>query len=133
MDISAFQEQGHVLVTILEIRGSIDSSSADQLRQRAEDAMKAGAHDLLLDLTHVQYLSSAGLRVINQLFNQLHPDALHKDLAKTQKGLVDGTFKSPHFKLCGLNSNVRQVLSMSGFDMFLDIFNDRKSAVAAFE
>jgi anti-anti-sigma factor len=132
MDISAFQEQGRVLVTILEVRGNIDSSSADQLRQRAEDALKAGAHDLLLDLTHVRYLSSAGLRVFNQLFNQLHPDALRKDYAKTQKGLADGTFKSPHLKFCGLNSNVRQVLSMSGFDMYLDILHDRKSAVAAF-
>lgn len=132
MEISAFQEDGRVTATILEVRGNIDSSTADKLRQRAEDAFKAGTRNLVLDLTNVHYMSSAGLRLINQLFNQLHPEALHKDYATMQKGIADGTFKSPHLKLCGVNSNVHQVLSMSGFDMYLDILPDRKSAVAAF-
>ncbi len=132
MEISAFQEEGRVLVTILEIRGNVDSSTADKLLQRAEDALKAGTRNLVLDFTNVHYVSSAGLRVINQLFNQLHPEAARKDYATMKKGIVDGTFKSPHLKLCGLNPNVREVLSMSGFDMYLDILPDRKSAVAAF-
>ena len=132
MEISAFQEDGRVLVTILEIRGNIDSSTADQLRQRADQALKAGTRNLVLDLTNVHYVSSAGLRVFNQLFNQLHPEAMDKNAGATEKAIVDGTFKSPHLKLCGLNPNVRQVLSMSGFDMYLDILPNRKSAVAAF-
>ena len=132
MEISAFQENGRVAVTILEVRGNIDSSTADKLRQRADDALKAGTRDLVLDLTNVHYVSSAGLRVFNQLFNQLHPETMDKNAAATQKAIVDGTFKSPHLKLCGLNPNVRQVLSMAGFDMYLDILPDRKGAVAAF-
>ncbi|MBI5030260.1 MAG: STAS domain-containing protein [Chloroflexi bacterium] len=132
MEIKAFQEEALVPVTILEVRGNLDSSTADKLHQRAGDALKAGTRNLVLDLTNVHYVSSAGLRVINQLFNQLHPEAMRKDASATQKAIVNGTFKSPHLKLCGLNSNVRQVLSMAGFDMYLDIHPDRKSAVAAF-
>ena len=132
MEINAFQEQGRVLVTILEIQGNVDSSTADQLRQRAMDALKSGARDLVLDFTHVKYVSSAGLRVLNELFNQLHPEALHKDYTATVKGVTDGTFHSPHLKLCGINSNVLQVIKMAGFDMYLDIRHDRRSAVAAF-
>ena len=132
MEIRAFLEQGRVMVTILEIIGNIDSGTANQMQTRAQEAMNAGARDLLLDLTHVSYISSAGLRVVNNLFNQLHPDALNKDYAAVQKGLTDGTFSSPHLKLCGLSANVRQVFSMAGFDMYLDIFPDRKTALAAF-
>ena len=132
MEINAFQADGRVTVTILEIRGNVDSSTADQLLRRAEDALKAGTRNLVLDLTNVHYVSSAGLRVMNQLFNQLHPEAMDKNAAAMQKAIVNGTFKSPHLKLCGLNPNVHQVLSMSGFDMYLDILPDRKSAIGAF-
>jgi anti-anti-sigma factor len=132
MEIHAFLDQGRVMVTTLEIIGNVDSGTAPQLQTRAQEAMTAGARDLLLDLTHVSYMSSAGLRVVNHLFNQLHSDALDKDFAAVQKGLTDGTFRSPHLKLCGLNPNVRQVFSMAGFDMYLDIYPDRKTALAAF-
>ncbi len=132
MEIRTFQEQGRVSVTVLEIHGNIDSSTANQVSTRADDALKAGTHNLLLDLTQVNYMSSAGLRILNQLFNRLHPEALGTDYAKTQKGLSDGTYKSPHLKVCGLTPGVRQVLSMSGFDMYIDVFQDRASAVAAF-
>lgn len=132
MEISTFLEQGRVPVTVLEIRGNVDSGTADQLQKRAEQALTAGARDLLLDLSHLGYMSSAGLRVINHLFNQLHPDLLSKGYAAMQKGLSDGTFKSPHLKLCGLNQNVRQVLSTAGLDMYLDIYPDRKTAITSF-
>jgi hypothetical protein len=49
-----------------------------------------------------------------------------------RKGLTDGTFKSPHLKLLSPDKNVTQVLSMAGFDMFLEIYNNLKKAVASF-
>ena len=49
-----------------------------------------------------------------------------------KQGLRDGTFKSPHLKLVNPTRHVREVLSMAGLDMFLEIYPNLKDALASF-
>jgi anti-anti-sigma factor len=132
MEITISQEQGRLPVTVLHIKGDIDASSSGQLEVQAEEAIAAGTRNLILDLTGVRYLSSAGLRVLNIIFNRLQTDQSKESPAAIAKGVAAGTFKSSQLKLLQPSPRVLEVLRMSGFDMFLEIHHDLKNAVASF-
>ena len=132
MEITISHEQGRLPVTVLHIKGDIDASSSGQLEADAKEAIAAGTHNLILDLTGVRYLSSAGLRVLNMIFNRLQTDQSKESPEAIAKGVAAGTFKSSHLKLLQPSPRVLEVLRMSGFDMFLEIHHDLKNAVASF-
>ena len=130
MDITVAQEPGRVPVTVLRLKGSVDASSYEQLQSRAQETINAGSRNLLLDLKEVPYMSSAGLRAVNMIFNSLNSDIPDET---TREGVRTGKFKSPHLKLLNPTPRVLQVLQMAGYDMFLEIHHDLKQAVASFE
>lgn len=131
MKITVAQEQGRVPVTILHVEGSLDSASHEQLQTAAQEALASGARHLLIDLAQVPYMSSAGIRALNHIFNLLQPDS-DKSKQAMEKGLRDGTFKSPYLKLLNPTPHVLQVLQMVGLDMFIEIHHTLRDAVASF-
>ena len=132
MEITVTQEQGRVPVTILHVKGDVNTTTADEFQAQAQQAYDDGARDMLIDLSEVSLLSSAGLRALHSIFNMLRSDSPDESDDTMRKGLTDGTFKSPHLKLLNPNENVSQVLRMAGFDMFLEVYNDHKKAIASF-
>ena len=89
---------------------------------------------MLVDLTDVPFMSSAGLRALQNIFTQLrkiHPDENLKD-EEMYQGIRAGTYKSPHLKLLGLSANVKQAFELSGFDTFIETFTDLNQAIASF-
>ncbi|HZQ06372.1 MAG TPA: STAS domain-containing protein [Anaerolineae bacterium] len=129
MEITTSKEQGKVPVTVLHVKGNIDSTSYEQFQRRAEQAIKSGAKNLVIDLRDVPYMSSAGLRALNAIYNQLREG---EDPNMVTKGVSAGTYKSPHLKLLAPSKRVMETLKMSGFDMFLDIQSNLQEAVASF-
>ncbi len=132
MDITVSQEQGRVPVTILHVSGQTDSTSANELEKKAMDVIDAGARHLVLDLSKVPYLSSAGLRVLQEVFNKLREVSTGESDKEMYRRINDGSFTSPHLKLLNPTKEVMEVLKMSGFDMLVSIEKDLKTAVAAF-
>jgi anti-sigma B factor antagonist len=132
MEITVSHEQGRKPVTVLHVKGNIDTDSYGQLQARAEEAFKAGTRDLLIDLAGVAYISSAGLRALHHIFILLRTDTPEESDAAMSKGLRDGTFKSPHLKLLNPSPTVLQVIKTAGFDMFLEIHHHLNAAVASF-
>jgi len=131
MDIVVSKEQARVPVTILTLTGRLDATSHEQLRAVAEKEIKAGSRQMLLDFSGVEYMSSAGIRTINQIFDMLRPHTMSSDEAM-QKGVRDGSYKSPNLKLVNPRAVVLESMKMVGIDMFLEIHHDFKSALAAF-
>ena len=68
MEIKVTEEQGHVPVTVFQLEGDLASDSYEQLQTRAQQAIAGGTCYLLLDMTKVPYMSSAGIRAIYQIF-----------------------------------------------------------------
>jgi anti-anti-sigma factor len=132
MDITVSQEQGRVPVTILHVSGQTDSTSANELEKKAMEVIDAGARHLVLDLSKVPYLSSAGLRVLQEVFNKLREVSTGESDKEMYRRINDGSFTSPHLKLLNPTKEVMEVLKMSGFDMLVSIEHDLKAAVAAF-
>ena len=132
MDVTAVQQAGRIPVTVFQITGDIDSTTYQQVQMQIEQAVQAGAHDVVLDLTRVGYLSSAGIRMLSHLFNMLRGNLPQESDAAMKQGVRDGTFKSPHLKLVSPTPRVSEVLKMSGLDMMIESYPSVSEAVASF-
>ena len=114
------EEQGSVPVTVLKVEGDIDASTYKNLQDKAAELAEAGAKNILLDLGGVEYMGSAGFRAIHAIANMLNTE---------QK---QGMYKSEHIKLLNPKGEVARVIKTLGFDSFLEIHQDRATAIASF-
>ncbi len=83
-------------ITIFKPAGRLDSASSVGLEHAVLERLQSGCKRVVFDLSGVDYISSAGLRVILLAGKRLQP---------VQGSLV----------LCGLREDVRGVFEMSGF------------------
>ncbi len=134
MEIKVSTESGRVPVTVLHVDGNIDSSSYEQFQSTAKKLIDDGTRYILVDLTHAPFVSSAGLRALHTLFNELRTRNPEANLSDDQikRGISAGTYKSPHLKLLNLSPETRSAFETSGFDMYIDTFTDRNAAIASF-
>lgn len=130
MEITTWHETGAVPVTVLQLRG--DLTANEPLEGRARELFRDGTRDVILDLSNVNYISSAGLRVIHSVYMLLR-SADPDDDATAVRDIARGVYKSPHLKLVKPSKNGMKALSMAGYDMFLDIFNSVPDAVKSFK
>ena len=132
MEIEVSQQQGRVPVTVFRIKGAIISDA--ELSAKAKEAVGDGTRDLLLDLSEVPYMSSQGLRALHWIYTLLRTDAPGESDQAVKTGIAAGTFKSPHLKLLGPTDKTLEVLKITGYDMFLEIFPKDKfnQAIASF-
>ena len=134
MEIKVSTESGRVPVTVLHVDGNIDSSTYEQFLSTAKKLIEEGARYILVDLSHAPFVSSAGLRALHTLFNDLRARNPEPNLSDQQikQGISAGTYKSPHLKLLSLSPETKVAFETGGFDMFIDTFTDRKIAIASF-
>ena len=132
LQIEVSQMQGKVPVTVFRINGDIDMNTFESFQAQAEASIEGGARYLLLDMTGVEYISSAGLRAMHAIFIKLQHSSTEGDEANMAAGIRAGTFKSPYLKLLNPSRNVFTVLKHAGFDMFLDTFNNLDKAIGSF-
>lgn len=120
LNIMVGQAQGNVPVTIMQVDGDIDAATHKSLQDKATELIEAGASHILLDLAGVNYMGSAGFRAIHAITNLLGNDE------------STGLSKSTHLKLLNPTDAVARVIKTLGFDVYLDIFQDRDEAVNSF-
>lgn len=134
MEIKVSTENGRVPVTIVHVDGNIDSSTYQAFQAKVDQLINDGAHYILIDLAHAPYVSSAGFRVLHQVFNRLRSLNPSSNLSESdiKKGISAGTYKSPHLKLLNLSRETRTTFEMSGFDMFIETYDDKNKAIASF-
>jgi len=128
LNITASQMQGEMSVTILHLSGHLHGNTEQQLVDRARQAYEDGSTRILLDLSGVEVLTSAGLRAIHSIFNLLTPQG---DLAIIRQH-GEEPYKSPYFKLVCPNPDVYYILNIAGFLQNILIFNNMEEAVNSF-
>jgi anti-anti-sigma factor len=135
MQITTYETQGRVPVTVLQPHGDLDAHTYQELIAAAQKAWNGGARDMVLDLGDVHYLSSSGLVAIHTIARLLHgqelPDldagwsAIHA--IEHERGAAH-----PHLKLLSPQPPVDKVLTMTGFRRMFDVHADLGVALAAF-
>ena len=123
MNISISEEQGRIPVTVFHVTGRINLGNADELTRRVQNSYQGGMRDLILDLSGVDSLTSAGLRAILIIMKLLNTDS------RDQPSSSD---KSQHVKLLSPTEYVLITMKTAGFDRYLDIYESLPEALASF-
>ncbi len=111
MDIRE-EKKGNIMIYALN--GRLDSSTSPMVETKIIDAIEAGAHDVVLNFSSVDYISSAGIRVL------VH---CHKELEK----------KHGHIFLASVPKPIENVLYITGFLPYFKVFENPTLALAALE
>lgn len=119
---------GETPVTVLHLSGHLHGETERELMDQVRQAQEGGSKYLLLDLSHVDVLTSAGLRAIHNIFNMFTPQQ-DKTIIR-QHG--EDPYKSPYFKLVCPNPDVYYVLNIAGFLQNILIYNELEEAIQSF-
>jgi len=137
MEIIISQNQGSLPVTIMQLRGALDGSSDRDFISEAEKLYDAGTRDLILDMSELDFLSSAGLAAIHRIARVFRGD----DRSTMEEGWGaihamgkerDSGFQR-HIKLLSPSQKIQDVLDTVGFKAFFEIYTDIHPAIASFQ
>ena len=128
LSITTSQVQGEIAVAILHLNGHLHGNTEHQLLDHARQVREDGANHLLLDLSGLEVLSSAGLRAIQNIFKLFTPPA---DVEIIRQHGAE-PYKSPYFKLLCPNPQVYYILNITGFLQNLLIYNNLDDAIKSF-
>lgn len=95
------EEKGDVVV--IRVKGRLDAASSPQLEKKINSIIETGHFKLLLNMADVDYLSSAGMRLMLSISKKL----------KHLEGKVVA---------CNLNEDVMEVIKMAGFHQVLELY-----------
>lgn len=98
-------------VTVVELVGELNTTTAPDIQKQILPLAEPGSK-ILLDMTQVGYMSSAGLRVLLSLYRQISAS--------------DGKIV-----LIGVNEEIENVMSVTGFLSFFTLSESREAGLAA--
>ncbi len=100
-------------VTVAAFAGNLDTNTAPEGQAKLDEIIDGGATKILVDFTSLDYISSAGLRVLLVTGKKL----------KASGGAMRNS---------NLNETVAEVFEISGFSTIFNVFGDRSEALAGF-
>ena len=136
MDITISKEQGKVPVHVIHIKGDLDASSYLELVGNAQKLYEAGAEYLLLDLTDLAFISSAGLASLHIVIKMFRGEKSSGESGWDTFKQIDRDRDSgmqTRVKLLNPSPDVDNVLNTVGFKQFFEVYTDLKQAVQSFE
>ena len=110
MEIS-ISESGDV--RILSFQGNLDTGTSPEAESQINGLIAAGTQKLLVNFEQLEYISSAGLRVLLATAKKLKPSG-------------------GNLKICCLNQTVQEVFDISGFSTILSVTSTEEEALGAF-
>ena len=99
--------------SVIKVTGRVDSATAPDLETALKQLVDGSKTKIVLDLTNVEYMSSAGLR------------AMVSTLKAVKRVNGDLRLASP-------SSRVEEVLRLAGLTSIFSIYPSQKDAVASF-
>lgn len=131
MEISISVEQAQEPIAVMHLKGDLDASNFLDVVTKAQEIYQKPARNLIIDLSEVSYISSAGLVAIHkiallygdvpqQVEDNIRPDFTHSSTARK------------HVKLLSPRPAVNQILDTAGLKLFFKVFDDLESALKSF-
>lgn len=100
-------------IIIFKLNGNLNSNTSPELEDKIFEAIKNDSKNMILDFEDLDYISSAGLRVIMKTAKNL----------KQSEGMI---------VLCSMQDYVKEVFEIAGFDAYLPIFSNMDDALNQF-
>ena len=118
LKITSEQVQAAVPVTILQVRGWLDAQSEEQLLAVARTAFDDGARYILIDMSELDTITSAGIRSLQKIYQMYTPK--------------EDRFKVAHLKLCNAPPQIYNVLGITGFLHNIPMYESLEAALETF-
>ena len=116
--IATEQIQADVPVTVFRLRGWLDAQSEEQLLEAARTSHDGGARFLLIDMSDLDTLTSAGMRALQKVYQIFTPK--------------EDQFKVAHLKLCNAPPQIYNVLGITGFLQNIPMYESTDAALQSF-
>ena len=100
-------------IIIFKLKGNLNSNTSPELEDKIFEAIKNESKNMILDFEDLDYISSAGLRVIMKTAKNL----------KQSEGMI---------VLCSMQDYVKEVFEIAGFDAYLPIVSTMDDALNQF-
>ncbi|MFC1896576.1 STAS domain-containing protein [Thermodesulfobacteriota bacterium] len=99
-------------VCVLQVMGRLDSNTSPDFEKKVFEAIESGVTRLVVDCEGLEFVASAGFRVILRATRRL----------KKTEGMI---------VFCCIREYIREVFEMAGFDSFLPVAPNREEALKA--
>ncbi len=106
-------EEQHGPISVFKVKGRLDSQTSPEFEDKIVKAFDKGIQKIIFDFKDMEYISSAGLRVILKAT---------KDIKGTNGMII----------LCSMQDYVKEVFEIAGFDTFLPIVETFDDALKKF-
>ncbi len=116
-------------IKILHLAGGLDSGTQSLLMDAARHEQAAGARFVLVDLSNLDFIASAGLSALHNIYKLFTPQAAVDNWDKQNHG---EPYKSEYMKLAAASPSVYYVLNLAGFLQNIPIYPDLDSALRSF-
>lgn len=116
--ITKEQVQGNVSIMVLHLRGWLDAQSEEALLGEARTVYDQGARHLVIDLSEVETITSAGIRSLQKVYRMFTPEEERDKLT--------------YVKLCNALPQVYHVLGLTGFLQSMQNYETLQAAVDSF-
>ena len=118
LKISSEEMQADVPVTVFHLRGWLDAQSEGQLLEAARTTYDGGARYLLIDMSELDTLTSAGMRALQKVYQIFTPK--------------DEQFKVAHLKLSSAPPQIYNGLGITGFLQNIPMYESTEAALETF-
>jgi anti-anti-sigma factor len=105
-------------VTVFRLRGWLDAQSEEQLLEAARTSYDGGARYLLIDMSELDTLTSAGMRALQKVYQIFTPK--------------EDQFRMAHLKLCSAPPQIYNVLGITGFLQNIPMYESQDAALQSF-
>jgi anti-sigma B factor antagonist len=100
-------------IKVVELIGKLDTNTSPDAETHLNKLIKEGVKKILVNLEKLDYVSSAGLRVLLSTNKQL----------QSTSGLL---------RICNLNEVVQEIFDISGFSSIFNVFSTESEALNDF-
>jgi anti-anti-sigma factor len=118
LKITSEQVQAAVPVTVLRVSGWLDAQSEEQLLAASRTAYEEGARYILIDMSELDTITSAGIRALQKIYQMYTPK--------------EDRLKIAHLKLCNAPPQIYNVLGITGFLHNIPMYESLQAALDSF-
>lgn len=96
--------------TIFHLKGRLDASSTEELERLILVNLEQGVKNLIMDFSELDYINSAGLRILVMSYQRLHP--------------IGG-----RVAVCGAKDYIAEIFDISGYNRVFSMYPDLDQAM----
>ena len=112
----------------VELCGRLDATNSPLLQEELKKLIGQNIKNLVFQAKDLEYISSAGLRALHNIFKKCTPDG---EIIQAREN--DELYKTPYFKLAGASPDVYSVLNLAGFLHNIPFYPTMEDALKSFD